>query len=476
MERTTGPVSQRMDGGFVSLRLPRALAPIRLVHVAASLLLLPLLFGGGAAPGFWSDAFIEIASLPLLLLLLYRLLRSAPARAARWPLVLAAGAFVLPLLQLVPLPPDVWSALPGREPIVAGYRAAGMALPWLPVSLDPAATWLSLLALLPAATVFLATLALDAKARRVLVLTILAVIPVSVALDLLQMMGGAGSQLRFYAFTDTSRAVGFFANSNHNAAFLYCALPFAAAWIVGLVRDRRRHRVLGTVLAAMLAAAIIIGLALTRSRAGALLGGLAGLACIALVWRDARGRQRRNLLLAVGGANLLGLLIMFQFGFVAFSQRIDNQDVMQDLRWPVAVVASQAAVANLPLGTGMGTFVPVYRMFAPPGLLREHYVNHAHDDWLELWLDGGLPALVLIVGFLAWFGVAAVRAWRARDPRGTVLDGAFARAGSIVIGLLLLHSLLDYPLRSAAMMTVFALACALLVAPAPSAAAGEERA
>ena len=460
-------MSGRIDAAAVSLRLPRLVAGTTLVYFAAGLLVLILLFGGGAEQGFWSDAFVEIASLPLLAAMLLRLPRIASDRAARWPLVLVAGAFALPLLQLVPLPPSVWSALPGRAAIVEGYRAAGMALSWLPLSLDAAATWRSLLSMLPAAALFLAMLSLDTKARRVVVLVILAVMFVSVGLDLLQMMGGAASPLRFYAFTNVFRAVGFFANSNHNATFLFCGIPFAAAWAIGLIHDRRPHRALGVLLAAVLVTAIIIGLAVTRSRAGVVLGALAGLSTLALVWRHGRGKPRRSLLLAAAGANLLGILIMFQFGFVALSERIDNTDVMKDLRWPAAVVTSQAAVANLPFGTGMGTFVPVFRMFAPPTMLQETYVNHAHDDWLELSLDGGVPALALVAGFLVWFGVASARLWRDTGAHERVLDSALARAGSIAVMLLLLHSTLDYPLRTAAMMTVFAIACALMIAPAP---------
>ena len=47
----------------------------------------------------------------------------------------------LVLLQLIPLPPATWETLPGRQTVVKGYTAVGMAAPWLPVSLTPNATW-----------------------------------------------------------------------------------------------------------------------------------------------------------------------------------------------------------------------------------------------------------------------------------------------------------------------------------------------
>ncbi len=160
--------------------------------------------------------------------------------------------------------------------------------------------------------------------------------------------------------------------------------------------------------------------------------------------------------------NLLALLIVFQFGFAALSERAESQG-LKDVRWPVAGVTLQAASTNLPLGTGLGTFVAVYQMFAPRTLLGETYVNHAHDDWLELWLEGGVPALVVAFLFLCWYVIASVRVWRNDSDGGEKIDWALACAGSIVIFLLLVHSVLDFPLRTFAMMTILAISCALVL-------------
>jgi O-antigen ligase len=116
----------------------------------------------------------------------------------------------------------------------------------------------------------------------------------------------------------------------------------------------------------------------------------------------------------------------------------------------------------MPLGSGLGTFVPIYDMHAPRTLLADRFVNHAHDDWLELWLTGGVPALMLAAAFLAWFLSAVVTCWRPTRPTMPARDILFARAASIAVALLLVHSALDYPLRTLALSVVFALACGLL--------------
>ena len=444
----------------VSITLPRVATDAFLPYTSF-VVILAMLFGGAGGYG-WSDAVVELAALPLLAWALFKITPSQLGRGGQWAIGLLCAIIAWPLLQLIPMPPSLWSGLPGRGEIASAYEAAGMTLPWLPISLYPSATWLGLLSLVPATAVFLAMLSLEQRSRRILIVLIFIVIFASVLLGMLQIIGGPSSPLYFYENTNLGRAVGFFANANHNAAFLYSGIPFAAAWAIGLVRDHRRNRAIGLALLVLLILTIIIGVAVTQSRAGMALLFVAGLSGLLLAWRYDRGQSGRRLLFFAIGANLVALLLAFQFGFVELMQRAEGQGI-EDLRWPVAQVTSQAAIANLPFGSGFGTFVPVYEKFAPRTLLAESYVNHAHDDWLELWLTGGAPAIVLAVGFLAWFAASTFRLWSSGQPDGPVLDLALARAASIVIGLLLLHSAMDYPLRTAALSVLFAIACAYLI-------------
>ena len=432
-----------------------------------------MLFGGGARQGLWSDVVVQLAALPLLGWAIFRLAPAQLTGSARWGVVLLFAVLALPLVQLVPLPPPVWGALPGRGHIAAAYRAAGMALPWLPLSLDPGATWRNFLSLLPAAAIFLAMLSVGRTAQRAIVLILLAFAFINVPLDLLQVAGGNASPLRFYLITNEDRAVGLFANANHNAALLYCAIPFAAAWIAALVGDRSDRRFIYLLLLVLLLISFFIGLPATASRAGMALAFFAGLLCTALVWRHIGGRFGRRALLYAAAVYLVALLTAFQFGFVGLAQKSENADVMKDIRWPAARITMQAAREYFPVGSGLGTFVPVYQSHEPRTLVMQRWLNHAHDDWLELWLTGGVPAALLAAAFLVWFSAASYSLWRRHET--TTHDGldiALARAGSIVILLLLLHSIVDYPLRTAAISVVFATSCALMATwrAAPAAA------
>jgi hypothetical protein len=64
--------------------------------------------------------------------------------------------------------------------------------------------------------------------------------------------------------------------------------------------------------------------------------------------------------------------------------------------------------------------------------------------------------VALILLFLAWWGAAARNAWTAAE------NDPFARAASIASATVLLHSLVDFPLRTAAISACFAMCLALL--------------
>lgn len=94
-------------------------------------------------------------------------------------------------------------------------------------------------------------------------------------------------------------------------------------------------------------------------------------------------------------------------------------------------------------------------MAEPLALLDETYLNHAHNDFLEIGLTFGLPGILMIVAAAFLFFRRAATIWLRRDGRSRSV--MFARAGSIAMSLILLGSLSDYPLRTPAMACSFAI-------------------
>jgi hypothetical protein len=122
-----------------------------------------------------------------------------------------------------------------------------------------------------------------------------------------------------------------------------------------------------------------------------------------------------------------------------------------------------------PLGAGAGSFISVYQVREPETALHKAYTNHAHDDYAEVWLEAGLAGAALIAAFVFWWARAS---WRLPDSGR---DASLALAAAMVVGMLLTHSLVDYPLRTSTLGVLAAFACALMV-PASKQAANPSRA
>ena len=437
-----------------------------------------LLLGGGTRDGFLSDAILELLAIPALVVTVSSFI-DLPRRSTdiwnrtQWVLMLCFAIVLLPLFQLAPLPPWIWTRLPGREGIEAIFELVGGQRNWMPVSVSPSATWLSFLSLLPPMTIFLATIQLSYQERRRLSLVVIAVGIVSAFVGLIQVSQGPTSSLRFFAFTNNTEAVGFFANRNHFAAFLYTVLLFAAAWSADVAFKtgswtelrRRPARIVAPTVAFTVLIVLLATEAMARSRAGLVLtiGALAGVFALATAdRRNASGTRPTKLLL---GATILAIILISQFALYRVLDRF-AVDPLQNARIPFAHNTIQAATAFTPFGSGLGTFVPVYAMFEKPSdTVARMYANRAHNDILEMWLETGVVGMALLGLFVIWLGFRCVKLWRWPAAHASELDQSLMRAATIVIGLLIAHSLMDYPLRTGAMMAVFAFACALLIEP-----------
>jgi O-antigen ligase len=350
----------------------------------------------------------------------------------------------------------------------------------MPVSVAPHATWLSALSLVPAVAVFLGTLQLSYRERRILSLVTIAVGMLGVLVGLSQVAQGPGSPLRFFEITNTTEAVGFFANRNHFAALLYAMTMLVAAWLVKTASEfgtRGRHdtpRVLLLAANIVLIVVLVVAQAISRSRAGLGLTIVALLAAFALAFSergDASGRASTRFLV---GALALAVTLTVQFALYRILERF-ALDPLADTRIALSGTTFAAAKAFMPLGSGMGTFVPVYAMFEKPETaLINVFANRAHNDVLELLLEAGAPAALLGAVFLGWFVTRSVRLWRTSPRQSDEIDRLLARAASVIVVLTIAHSLVDYPLRTGAMMAVVALAFGLMSYPPSNADARDE--
>jgi O-antigen ligase len=421
-----------------------------------------LLLGGASAAGVAANAFLQLVGLALIVILLWR--RDFKlADGARGPLWIGLGLLLVGLLSLVPLPGGLGSSLPLRSELAEAFRLIGMTPPSLSASLAPASTLNSLLHLLPAAAMFMLVLRLPNEDRRLLPAVVMGIAGFSVVLGAFQLMGGPDSPLRFYAVTNRDSPVGFFSNANHEATLLLCAMPLTAV-LAGRMASRRSRskRSGGAIVSVSIAIFILAGIAISESSAGYGLALPAAVASFLIYRRTVAGR------VAVGWwASLAALALAFAFaglqgplGKEAFEA--DMSSSQPSSRRVLASTTVGIVKDSFPIGTGLGTFSTVYRRYEDPGRVTRQFANHAHNDYLEALLELGAAGGLLILGFLLWWGRRSYLAWT-RDFEGAAL----ARAGSVMVGIILVHSLVDYPIRTAAIVAVFAMGCALMVSPVP---------
>jgi O-antigen ligase len=419
-----------------------------------------LFLGGASRENPWPVAIIEIVSLPLLAVALINVSKAKVWGKMVLPSLILVLLLAIPLVQLIPIPFDVWKDLPGRQLAAQALSLAGLAGSSRPLSLTPAETQGNLLALIPPIAVFLGVAGLSAPMRKRLTLLVPAVAIISLAIGAAQVAGGDYSPLYFYETTNAGAAVGLFSNRNHHAALLIATLPLVALWIDLRGRDPRRRLIPAAIALAVLMM-VILGLVIVKSRAGVLLLIPSLFASLALVWRGEAGAHRQTLV-AIGLVVVASLFIASIFALGPILERFGGEAEI-DGRMRTAPIVIDAALAHMPLGSGIGSFVPVFAAREPVETMAPTFWNHAHNDYLEIWLEAGVMAAVTFALYLAWWTKSAFLAWRA--PLSTTAN--LARVGTIVTLLLLIHSTVDYPLRTLAIASLFAFACGLMVLGEP---------
>jgi len=421
----------------------------------AVLLVLAIVFGGASRQHALRLALVELAALPLLFVAAARISRDGIPSACRTSLFLVGSLCVLPLLQVVPLPPQIWTSLAGRDQLSLALSLAEIPEAWLPLSLTPERTWRSFLALLPPVSMFLAMLVTPGPAKMRWVYLLLGMASISLVLGGLQIASGS---TRFYPWATTAAGnmVGFFANRNHLATLLLICIPFAAVIAAGSLRrggDSRAPLWLGAIFIGL----CIIALAAIRSRAGIILATPCLILSFLAAWIATGSRRPPMAFLGLIGAAALALGVIGAVALPPLLNRFDPGATPEGRfeNWPV--VAS-AAETYLPLGSGIGSFDAVYRSVEPLERLDPLFFNQAHNEYLETWLEAGWLGAALILAFLVWWGRRSWAAWR--SPPSGAAD--LQRAASVAILMVLLHSGVDYPLRTVAIAVVFAMCAAFL--------------
>jgi O-antigen ligase len=227
-----------------------------------------------------------------------------------------------------------------------------------------------------------------------------------------------------------------FLDINSHAAFLnLIALP-AAAYFLLQQPDARSRKILGALLFLL-----FFAIALTKGRAAMLSFALGMGLLIWMAWGHAPRRNLWALLALVTGAYLLAN-VTWQGGVGERLLTVFNPASAGADRFIIWQQAWEMMKSAPWLGTGIGTFWlawPPWR--APEDNSGGYYV---HNDYLQIWIEAGLPALLLLFAVLAaalWLLVRALKDARTIPATRIEITGLFA--GLLAIAA---HSFLNFNL------------------------------
>ncbi len=433
----------------------------------------------------WSKGVMEgLVFAALLLFLIDLLISKRPFyRVPGTWAVLAFPAFAL--FQLVPLPAFLVRLL---SPETYGLYAAGIGLVepvnWVPLSVNPREGLLEFFRYSAYAAFFvLSVQLLSDKAFLKKAVNTVVVFASALAFVAILQHFTAGNRIFWFQETHRGSPFGPYVNRNHFAGLAGMLFPVLLTMFL-FNKPRVSYSGWRTKIAEFFsypsantyllhaAGLLLLGAAtfLSLSRGGIVSLCLA--VCLFGLLVAARGADRGRGLMLTG----LFALVLFSVGwfgwdpiFKRFGSLRDPAGEITDARLPLWKDSLQVAGDFPVAGTGFGTFVdiyPGYRTVSGGGIY-----SHAHNDYLELAVEGGAVG----VGLAGWFLYFILRTWRQftrrRDSLAIYLYmGALAGLASILV-----HSVTDFNLHIGANGLYFFFICSLCVAAAHTRIRGSSR-
>lgn len=411
---------------------------------------------------------------PLAIILAVAILAFAPRidwRAIRWPGGLLLALAVLIVLQLVPLPYAWWAGLPGRDLARSALSLTDADGAAHGLSLTPDQTLNSLFALSVPAATLLAMAALGPRERRIVLPWLVGGMVASMLFGFLQLVQG---RLYLYEVTNLGSAVGFFANRNHNAALIAASLPLLACLATWPVRKPGTRPVLWLVSAGTMVLALLAVLSI-GSRWGLAVAAVGLVWALLVAWRElgqwlARSSKPvRAALLALPLVLVAALVAIAAFGSRDETlRRLFEVSVTDDLRLQTLPVTMAMLRELFPAGSGFGSFEAMYRIAEPRSLLGLQYLNHVHNDYVEVAIEAGIAGLALLAVAMGWFAIRTITSF-AKRAFAEDIDRRIAQAAGGVALIAALASITDYPVRTPIWMMVLAV-CAVWLAGTTGAA------
>lgn len=433
----------------------RTLQENLLVLIASGLIIFAPLFRSGKTS--LALVTIELLGITLLLIIFWgNLAKGRLEKPIGWFLF---GSLLCALVYLIPLPQTIWEQLPGR----AFYAEH---LDWLDnnsstwsyqaLSLIPIRTIAGLLALLAPLALFLTAISLPARKVTWLILVLLLTAFSQAILSMGQYF--IQDQDLFFRVWSGGVPLGTYINQNHFVAFMEMVEPLAIGLMMMAILSQNLSTTLKIILATLfglISLALTFTPLLTTSRMGA---ALLILSIFLSFWAMTTPEIRKKVAAPIFAlrfvllilAIVIQLNVLQQIVTITYVDRLAPQAALGDLRWVLYSTTFEAIQNFFPLGSGPGTTPQVYQLYQPTTI--NAFVNHTHNDFIELMLDMGILGLLIVCLLMFFYIKRWQQLWQDKSSGFKLLQ----TGAGVGILLALLYSLTDFGLHTPANAIFFA--------------------
>jgi O-antigen ligase len=346
-----------------------------------------------------SLTYVGVCALPLIA-------TSSVRKCMKVSLVLAMLLVVLLLCQIVPLPLSVISTVsPVRYEHLLLVQGFGLDVSFAPLTEDVLKTTTMLQVWMGSMCVCMfvgCTIALKRKYMWLFVVVLMLVASLEACLGWIQANP-------FSLDTAQSIARGTLINRNHFACLLSIILPFhlgAAVYVWksnSIPRNMNAIRVIVCTTCLASAAVIVSAIVLSRSRMG-FIAALVSVSVFVVLWlklgRRGTGehtvhRGWASRLAAVVGVLVSSAAIVSAPLLYRVTSVVDAIDLSTDTRVSIWKSTLEICPQYLLTGAGLGAFETVYRQYND--VVPTKTIDYAHNDYIQLLLELGLPAMLVLM-------------------------------------------------------------------------------
>jgi O-antigen ligase len=377
--------------------------------------------------------------------------------------------FIVTLFQYIPLPAYLLSLLsPFRyKALVTSNNLINSSSSWHSLSYSPVNSfswWLFLIS----ASMFFFILRHHCESRKSLKLIVGIIVGLAIAEALYGLVQALIPSLGVlwvdYIQAGLGDARGTYINRNHFAGFIEMVWPLALGYTLAMGfrgKDINLRKLLASdwlnkqILLVMGIVVMLLALLLSRSRAG-ITGVFIGFATFILISRSVQKRLPRGFWVMTGVMVFLVFLYGFKIGFdpiinrfLGIGQQLGAGESRLDI-WRDSLVI----LKDHPFGIGLGNFKQIYPVYNVSRISDTRFL-YAHNDYLQLLVEAGIPGFLALVSGFFFFLVKSVKKVKQMKPHHDPLRFFLAVGALSGLVSLAFHSFFDFNLHMPANLIYF---------------------